>query len=351
MHENTEVRQKAAVALSERLGELMQRSGVSAKEVARAAGISYGSLSSLRTCRTEPGFTLPIVLADYFGVPLDFLCGRCDEATAEAVLTDFPQNFMKLRRASYEEYLCARKSFTAPPGYESPWPYNLVEVIGLQLEDPIIRPDQEEGLMCALDTLPPRTREVILEYYRDGLSLPEIGKNHGVTQERIRQILAKGLRLMRHPSRVRLIEEGYDARINAEREALQTRQAKYAEESRKLDRDLAALDAKRQLVVLLRGQLDGLVKWDEDRRKIPDDGNPASKDFPIEAMELSVRASNILDRAEIRTLEQLVKAYQEDRLPKLRNMGRKTYEEITQKLRYLLALRSDEDLHGIKVWA
>ena len=351
MNDSTEARRKAAAELAARLCELMTRTGISGRALADAVGISYASLCSLRSGKTEPGFTLPILLADYFGVPLDYLCGRCDEETAKAVLTDYAKHFMCLRRAAYEEYLCARKTINAPPGYESPWPYNLVEAVGAKLSDPILRSDQEEGLMRALGTLPPRTQEVLLEYYRDGNPLPVVGAAHNVTQERIRQILAKGIRLLAHPSRVKLIEEGYDETLARERAALQERQTKYAKEISKVDAALAALDEKRRLIVLLRGRLDELVKWDAERRKIPDDGSPASKDLPIDEMYLTVRAYNVLHRAGINTLGQLVEAYQSDRLLGLRCMGRKTYAEITEKMRYLLAVDSVDDLKGIKVWA
>ena len=59
----------------------------------------------------------------------------------------------------------------------------------------------------ALQILTPREREVI-EYrfgLKDGYSrtLEEVGKQFNVTRERIRQIEAKGLRKLRHPSRIR----------------------------------------------------------------------------------------------------------------------------------------------------
>lgn len=63
-----------------------------------------------------------------------------------------------------------------------------------------------EKLLEAIDSLPPRTRDVLK--LRFGLdpegkprTLEEVGQIFGVTRERIRQIEAKGIRLLKHPSR------------------------------------------------------------------------------------------------------------------------------------------------------
>ena len=350
MNENTDSRRQAAADMAARLDELMKRAGISGRELAKAVGIGYASFLSMRNGKTEPGFTLPIILADFFAVPLDYLCGRCDEATARAILEDYPKNFMQVRLDSYEEYLQAHRALALPNGYETPWPYNLVEAAGVQLPDPMIRTDQDEGLACALGTLPPRTRDILLRHYRDGEPLASIGKSYELSQERIRQIVAKGVKLLRHPSRKVLIEEGYDEAFARERAVLQKRRAQFAEDCAKLDQDIAVLDEKRRLMILLRGRLDGLAQWDEERRKLPDDGGPASKDFPVDGMDMTVRANNVLSRAGIRTLGQMVEAYQSGRLLQLRCMGRKTYKEVTEKMRCLLALDSVDDLNGIKVW-
>lgn len=68
-----------------------------------------------------------------------------------------------------------------------------------------------EGVEDILDTLPARERKIIR--LRSGLedgksrTLEEIGKEFGVTRERIRQIEAKALRMLRQPSRIRRLRE------------------------------------------------------------------------------------------------------------------------------------------------
>jgi len=68
-----------------------------------------------------------------------------------------------------------------------------------------------EQLQDILATLSSREREVI--DYRFGLSdgfgrtLEEVGRYFNVTRERVRQIEAKALRKLRHPSRMNLLRE------------------------------------------------------------------------------------------------------------------------------------------------
>ena len=70
----------------------------------------------------------------------------------------------------------------------------------------------KERIEEVLDTLTPREREVLQYRFglRDGYSrtLEEVGKLFNVTRERIRQIEAKALRKLRHPTRLRRLD-GY----------------------------------------------------------------------------------------------------------------------------------------------
>ncbi|MGI5841977.1 MAG: DNA-directed RNA polymerase subunit alpha [Christensenellales bacterium] len=66
-------------------------------------------------------------------------------------------------------------------------------------------------------------------------------------------------------------------------------------------------------------------------------------EITIEEMDLSVRSYNCLKRANINTVEDLVKKSKNDML-KVRNLGLKSIEEVIAKLaEYGLSLRSDED--------
>ncbi len=73
------------------------------------------------------------------------------------------------------------------------------------VEDTVAQQDFRMHLEKVLGTLTPRENQVITLRFglHDGKerTLEEIGKNFGVTRERIRQIEAKALRKLRHPSR------------------------------------------------------------------------------------------------------------------------------------------------------
>ena len=65
-------------------------------------------------------------------------------------------------------------------------------------------------------------------------------------------------------------------------------------------------------------------------------------EITIEELDLSVRSYNCLKRAGINTVEELIKR-NEDEMMKVRNLGRKSLEEVEQKLAALgLALRLDD---------
>lgn len=54
------------------------------------------------------------------------------------------------------------------------------------------------ALRSGLRSLPPRDEKVLLLYYRDGLTMREIGARIGVNESRVAQIHARGIRRLRH---------------------------------------------------------------------------------------------------------------------------------------------------------
>lgn len=111
---------------------LINESGVRMEDLADAIGVSKASIYHYKTPQhTCPTLGTAIRAADFFGVPLDYLCGRCDRETAEAVLSDFKGTFRKLSRGRYEVFALQQDGRYIRTGrfrgVEAPWPYNLLD--------------------------------------------------------------------------------------------------------------------------------------------------------------------------------------------------------------------------------
>lgn len=91
-----------------------------------------------------------------------------------------------------------------------PWPQELVRTDDLLFEKAATSMGRN-ALLNALDSLTPREADVIR--LRTGfddnrsLTLEDVGAIYGVTRERIRQIEAKALRKLRHPSRAKKLKD------------------------------------------------------------------------------------------------------------------------------------------------
>ena len=138
-----------------------------------------------------------------------------------------------------------------------------------------------------------RSQKVLKQRYEDGLTLNEIGKLHNVTKERIRQIQAKAVRMLRHPSRRPSIEKGLEA-------------AK--QEFEKKEKEL------------------------KNRKKLMETEEKTGPDSPIEKLELSHRSYFALIRAGCLTVGQVISKYEKGTITFIRNLGKKSEEEIAIKI-------------------
>ena len=74
-----------------------------------------------------------------------------------------------------------------------------------------------------------------------------------------------------------------------------------------------------------------------------DNGKEKVLEMTIEELDLSVRSFNCLKRAQINTVEDLTNRTEEDMM-KVRNLGRKSLDEVVAKLNSLgFDLRRDEE--------
>ena len=317
----------------ENLNSLIEKTGNNICDVARACNIN--DLTIRKWCKNEstPSFDGLMKLADFFAVPLDFICGRCDEETANDILKDYENTYEKIRRSEYETIMARKGNFLAiPAGYLAPWPYDLLDDIFQKPFDHMITADEEAGLWKALDTLYPREKECLLAYYQNGLSLKEVGKKYNVTAESIRMSIAKAVRKLRHPSRSRLIMYGVEGSnvIDEYKQKLKELECR--------EKDLEAREeyANTYLKPLVNETVesDPGMPSDEVKYEKPAWGNHIIKQ-PSEAflcLELSVRSFNCLSRANCISVADIIDHIRKGDLISFRNLGRKSLEEIMQKV-------------------
>ena len=352
----------------EPLRKLMDEAGLSIDRLNEATGISKMSLFKYLRGENVPGLDNLMCLADYFAIPLDYLVGRCELDTAESILHDYASHFMEMRRAPYEAYLVGRKHMNrtelARERNEAPWPYNLLDDIVCpyvnnreRAEDEYwnetLNASQEEGLRMVLDGLSERERECVYYYYKDGLTLEGVGEKYGVSRERIRQLLAKAVRKMRHPARRRLIDYGPDmvaeeSEYKKKREALDRMIAVMEEDERNLSERLKRVSEARLCLqangLWYQGMPDTAQEYKDERRIY----TPITT-MPIEAMDLSVRSYNCLKRRELNTLGRVMEVARSGDLLHVRNLGTKSITEILNKIRVI----TGEDysaLYGVKLY-
>lgn len=167
------------------------------------------------------------------------------------------------------------------------------------------------GIALALATLSEREREVIRLRFQKKMTLEQCGKEHGITRERIRQIEAKAIRKLRHPSRVNMIK----AVPLTEVQAQHSEYLKLSQAYELLSKAFEVCTAKRADP--------GVV--------VPMAELAVHLQTPIEELGLSVRSYNSLRRAGKDTLRDIVEMTETD-LSKIRNLGRKSAMEVKEKI-------------------
>lgn len=310
----------------DRLRFLIEQTGAGVMELGRAMGLTYPSLRHFAEGLVKPSLLSLMKMADYFGVSLDYLAGRTKDDAAGQQEALYRMYYEGLRRADYEEFLRAGRKFqTITWCMEAPWPYNLVDAVLMSQEGApfLLTEAQERGLMQALETLKERDRTLLLEYYSGGRTYRELASAHGVSVERARQIVAKSVRLLRHPSRKNLILYGPEI---AERLNPLTQKQTELEQA---EAEVEALTRRREA---LAREVSGLEaeRAEETERK---------ERVPIEELGLSVRSYNCLKRAGLDTCGKVLEALRGGTLQRVRNLGPKCVYEIVQEM----------DRHGFDV--
>ena len=180
-----------------------------------------------------------------------------------------------------------------------PWPENLITEIGLEkvfgsdtytpLSD-----DQMCGLEFAMDSLKDKEQTALLLRYKDHMTLNDTGEQFSLSRERIRQILAKGIRKLRHPDRLKYIRDGLQGTVR---------------------------------------------KMEEDKRRIREsiEKNGVMETLHLIGLEdcgFSIRAYNCLKRAGLTTLGEAADKVAGDPafIVRIRSLGMKSLIEVVDKL-------------------
>lgn len=181
--------------------------------------------------------------------------------------------------------------------------------------------DLEDAVLYVLDTLNDREKKSILLKYRDGKTLYDIGCCFGVTKERARQIIVSGEQKLLHPSKKIYLELGLAVANEtiAENKMEKEKAAKCALDNAKL----------KYSIQKERGE-------DMD-----------ISDIGIGALGLNVRSYNCLIRVGLTSIKDIIEfaGYPIDdmKLLKIRNLGRKSAEEIIMKMDRFMLDGDDRD--------
>ena len=158
-------------------------------------------------------------------------------------------------------------------------------------------------------TLTEREGRVLDMRYKRYMTMAAIGEEYGLRAERIRQIEAKAVRKLRHPSRSRYILMGMEGYINHLRDtAVDERLREYKKEIVTLEKKIAELTD---------------AEYEEEKNEL--------ENAPLAELDLSVRTFNILYRAGYSTVKELLDADAE-KIVSLPNLGLKNFSDLIDVL-------------------
>ena len=210
------------------------------------------------------------------------------------------------------------------------YPYNLIFNVLTYCGS--MQNDVHENVESALEVLPKREREIVLRYFNDNCSMDKIAKEYHITKERVRQILYSAMRKLRSPNAKAKILYGlqkrqYEEKLERKELYLQIKEKELAEYEERLKKYEADLRKSNDRIIEKQTLYETKLG---DLARLPN--------YFIDEMDLSVRANNCLKRAEIITMKDIILAARDERLIRVRNLGRRTYDEIIDKISQLTGL-------------
>ncbi len=210
------------------------------------------------------------------------------------------------------------------------YPLNLLDKIaGGQWEHPIPE-DLEQSLAYVLAGLSEREQSVIRAYFSEEKTYAEIARCKNVTQERIRQILEKSMRKLRHPERIRFLIHGvkgviHQTSVDSAQNAISTR----------LERALSSISEISHRLSAITGK--------EEYSELSETCEGFNVSIPLDELNLSVRGYNCLKRTGMKTVSDITKLTKNE-LMRVRNLGKKSFEEVVDMVHKLGLKLADEEL-------
>lgn len=307
--------------------KLIEKTDVSRNDLAEAIGISRASMQLYCQGKESPSIDALLKMSDFFCIPIDVLIGRCTEEEFNDIYTNYSSCFMILRSRAYSDYLLKRKAgannaFSFPDlkncKLEAGWPNNLIDSVCCKTVPIYATHDIYAGVEKAIESLNnEREQQCIYWYFRAGMTLKEISTVYGLTVERIRQIMSKALRKLRHPARYQFIRYGANG-------------GSLNDDVLYLEQKKASLEAQIKLLnTELQDSQEDLTKKILDRNSL----DYKSRFGILPEMDLSVRTFNCLARANCTTLPEIIKLVSSGEVINLRNFGKRSLNEVLTVLK------------------
>lgn len=318
-----------------RLKELRETLGYTIIQIAQATNMTRHRYSKLEKNKIpNASIASYIKLADFYGVGLDYLLGRNTQPTINKniVTYDIIKDINKFNKINFNEpdtdnieeiteikkvetkilQDIIKKENLIHTGY----PINILNAIFdqniLKTEIEIVPTIIKDLEIIYNEYLTEREIYVIKMRFIKQLTLENVGKLLNVGRERIRQIEAIAIRKLRR---------GYI-----------TNSLVY-----KIDDDI---ENKKQELNKLKDEIEKYNNKIQTRRIV-------TKPIHICELNFSIRTTNSLIRANIDTLEKLVKYTLNNEILKTRSLGKKSYFEILNKLQDMKIIKYDNNIDNV----
>lgn len=242
--------------------------------------------------------------------------------------------------------------------YEAPFPENLLLDVYKRKPNLVTKYEENNILETMKDKLPERNNNCMLLYYRDGLTLEEIGDKYNVTRERIRQVLSKSKAILNSPAVEERLKLGEDYKKRSEDLAkawetltksvtlINQFAAETANVENERKRYLEAMAAASDKLKAITAQNE-VLKYEIAAFKMiirkPAKLDDVDMTMEIREMDFSARAYNCLALAGVDCLADLIQLIEDGRLMKIRNLGAKSAEEILHKVKELTGVKYTTD--------